>query len=123
MTGCGVTAVDTRSGYAVMGIVLFCFNSFFFFLRLANRATRMAQWGWDDTTIVIAWVCVLVLEFFERSRRDHWLTAIQLLTITFLVADPIGKAHASPLSGGPILITTDSVVQSSHSAWGSPTGP
>lgn len=76
MTGCGVTAMDTRSGYAVMGIVLFCFNSVFFVLRLANRATRMAQWGWDDTTIVIAWVCVPVPGCPRPSRRCHWLTVV-----------------------------------------------
>ncbi|KAJ4417799.1 hypothetical protein N0V82_005965 [Gnomoniopsis sp. IMI 355080] len=61
--GCGVTPViEGPENFMLPEVIVFVASTVFFALRLANRATRMAPWGWDDTTISISWIsCVCFL--------------------------------------------------------------
>ncbi|KAJ4392974.1 hypothetical protein N0V93_002178 [Gnomoniopsis smithogilvyi] len=55
--GCGVTPViEGAENFMLPEVIVFVASTLFFVLRLANRATRMAPWGWDDTTISISWL-------------------------------------------------------------------
>lgn len=57
--GCNVKPTLYYADFMVPETVVFALSTVFFCLRLANRASRMANWGWDDTTCVIAWVWIL----------------------------------------------------------------
>ncbi|CAN8097705.1 unnamed protein product [Discula destructiva] len=57
--GCGIEPTSDYNSFMVPEVIVFGFSTLFFFLRLANRASRMAPWGWDDTTSSIAWVFCL----------------------------------------------------------------
>lgn len=55
--GCGVVPTQNFGSFMVPEIIVFVSSTLFFLLRLGNRFSRMAPWGWDDTTCAIAWVC------------------------------------------------------------------
>lgn len=53
---CDVQYEDFSDGLRTILVSLFVFQSTFFMLRMASRITRLAPWGRDDTTILVAWV-------------------------------------------------------------------
>lgn len=53
---CGIPETNHDASVIAQTLVHFFLQTIFFGLRMLCRAVRIAPWGWDDTTIVIAYV-------------------------------------------------------------------
>lgn len=53
---CGLPEPDPKNSLIAITVVLIALQTIFFVLRMFCRWVRIAPWGWDDTTIVIAFV-------------------------------------------------------------------
>ncbi|KAJ0104205.1 CFEM domain-containing protein [Diaporthe amygdali] len=77
-TTCGLPVRNQTVTINVLRYVLFLLGLFFFAMRLASRAMRLAPWGHDDTTIVISgllaagWLAGSILEERYGLGRDLW---------------------------------------------------
>lgn len=53
---CGFQEANQDFTFVLINILIFGVGSIFFWLRILSRVVGVAQWGWDDTTIAIAYV-------------------------------------------------------------------
>lgn len=87
--GCGVDPIiEGPENFMLPEIIVFVASTVFFILRLANRATRMAPWGWDDTTISIAWASPPPIQAnkFPYETRLIWLPLSNNSSYSYLVS-------------------------------------
>lgn len=62
-SNCGRREPDPKNSLIAITVVLIALQTIFFVLRMLCRIVRIAPWGWDDTTIVMAFVgCALAPE-------------------------------------------------------------
>lgn len=89
--GCGVPVTDTGGNLKLLHALLFVAHSMFFFLRMTTRALRLAPWGLDDTTIVIAWVLAIlffaagILEAQLGVGKPYWALEFWQIEASFIV--------------------------------------
>lgn len=55
-TNCNLPIIDRGPIVTILQIVVTIIQDIFFIIRIASRILKLAPWGPDDTTIVIAWV-------------------------------------------------------------------
>lgn len=55
-TNCNLPIIDRGPIVTILQIVVTIIQDIFFLIRIASRILKLAPWGADDTTIVIAWV-------------------------------------------------------------------
>ncbi|KAL2279609.1 hypothetical protein FJTKL_13298 [Diaporthe vaccinii] len=55
-TNCNLPIIDRGPIVTILQIVVTIIQDIFFIIRIASRILKLAPWGPDDTTIVVAWV-------------------------------------------------------------------
>lgn len=55
-TNCNLPVIDRGPIVTLLQIVVTIIQDIFFFIRILSRILKLAPWGPDDTTIVIAFV-------------------------------------------------------------------
>lgn len=72
-SNCGLPEPNHDATLVAITVVLITLQTIFFALRMLCRAVRIAPWGWDDTTIVLAFVSC-----FGGSPLDSQLPGLTL---------------------------------------------
>lgn len=80
-SGCGFPVHNRDSSLTATIIVLSVIPSLLFILRMLSRAVKIAPWGWDDSTIVVAYV--------SRPRHSSLDRTPPLLTCWFRILGPL----------------------------------
>lgn len=55
-TACGVPPAQHHNFMQWFRAVFFALPSFFVAVRVVNKSLKLSTWGWDDTTIMVAYV-------------------------------------------------------------------
>ncbi|CAN8098244.1 unnamed protein product [Discula destructiva] len=77
-SGCGFPEQDQSNTILAFTVVLFVLQLLFFGARMLARVVKLAPWGWDDTTITIAfvtimgWVAASILETHRGLGKNVW---------------------------------------------------
>lgn len=105
---CHLPVNDRSQDIVVMTIIFTTMNLVFFSFKMVSRLTRLAPWGWDDTTVLIGWTIlngfivgdvisiqsglgrdIWTLEF---SQVDRFLQVLWVFQILYSVAIGVIKA-------------------------------
>ncbi|KAK2041050.1 CFEM domain-containing protein [Colletotrichum somersetense] len=92
MTACHAPVTEPNSFHQWFIWVLFVLPTLLMAARLANKWLRISPWGWDDTSIIAAYIVVVafipgaVLALRTGAGRDIWsLTPDQITNLLLIV--------------------------------------
>ncbi|UQC77188.1 CFEM domain-containing protein [Colletotrichum lupini] len=85
LAACGDAPAQQDTVMAWFRAVLFALPTFFIIVRMVNKFLKLSPWGWDDTTIVIAYVCYAEIHPLSFPRQVS-LTITKAVLAAFLPA-------------------------------------
>ncbi|KAK6207800.1 CFEM domain-containing protein [Colletotrichum tabaci] len=91
LAACGVPVSQHDETMRWFRLIIFALPTFFLFVRVVNKYMKLSSWGWDDTTIMIAYAVLVAFlpaaYIAERTGagRDIWtLTPEQITEFLFV---------------------------------------
>lgn len=85
-------------------LVLFGIQTVFFILRMLTRALKLSKWGWDDATIIVAFVATIgvitgrQLQIQAGMGRDIWTLTPEEITNYILIFYVFGFIYTITLT-------------------------
>ncbi|KXH28886.1 CFEM domain-containing protein [Colletotrichum simmondsii] len=104
LAACGVAPAQQDTVMAWFRAVLFALPTFFIIVRMVNKYLKLSPWGWDDTTIVIAYAVLAAflpaayLAEQTGAGRDIWALSENQITDFLLLFIIFGMLYMTCLA-------------------------
>ncbi|KAK1990023.1 CFEM domain-containing protein [Colletotrichum falcatum] len=104
LAACGVPVVRHDDVFQVLRGVLFALPTFFIVVRIINKYYQLSPWGWDDTTIMVAYVVLAAFMpasyLLERSGggQDIWQLSPTEINMNLLIVYIFGICYITCLA-------------------------
>ncbi|KAI3535521.1 CFEM domain-containing protein [Colletotrichum filicis] len=104
LAACGVAPAQQDTVMAWFRAVLFALPTFFIIVRMVNKFLKLSPWGWDDTTIVIAYAVLAAflpaayLAEQTGAGRDIWALSENQITDFLLLFIIFGMLYMTCLA-------------------------
>ncbi|EXF79163.1 CFEM domain-containing protein [Colletotrichum fioriniae PJ7] len=104
LAACGVPVSQQDTVMAWFRAVLFALPTFFIIVRIVNKCLKLSPWGWDDTTIVIAYAVLAAflpaayLAEQTGAGRDIWVLSEDQITDFLLLFIIFGMLYMTCLA-------------------------
>ncbi|KAK1984437.1 hypothetical protein LZ30DRAFT_432757 [Colletotrichum cereale] len=90
-SACGVSPAEISHVMRYVRAFLLVFPTIPLIMRIANKCMKISPWGWDDTTIMIAYACLSIfipvgyLSENAGTGRDIWTLKPEMITENLLI--------------------------------------
>ncbi|KAK1689924.1 CFEM domain-containing protein [Colletotrichum godetiae] len=104
LAACGVPVTQQDTVMAWFRALLFALPTFFIIVRMVNKCIKLSSWGWDDTTIVIAYAVLAAflpaayLAEATGAGRDIWVLSEDQITYFLLLFIIFGMLYMTCLA-------------------------